>query len=205
MAKPLVLIRGEKSFAFQLEKVDRTKLYGYVETVVCDENNQPCELHTIASDGKSIVAKGGTALAMMTHDGLWRTKAQLKPTDLHNVPITPVKSSFDAPQVLSTKVTAEEYLSHNVHLIYKLEPEDDATDLTAELKAGAIYTFPFSYRGGLEASVGFVLANTEGEPFLCVGTRTAWDFVGLQAIAPVVADAEEAAAEDDDVIDFSAL
>jgi hypothetical protein len=57
-----VLTRGDRAFAFQLEKVDRTKLYGYVETVVCDENNQPCELHTIASDGKSIVDKGGTAL-----------------------------------------------------------------------------------------------------------------------------------------------
>jgi len=205
MAKPLVFIRGDRAYAFQLEKVDRTKLYGYVETVVCDEKDRPCELHTIASDGKSIVAKGGTALATMTVDGHWRTRAQLKPTDLHGVPIEPVKSSFDAPQPLSNAVTAEEYLSHNVHLVYRLEAEDDAEDLIRELKTGTIYSFPFSYRGGLEASVGFLLANAEGEPFLCVGTRTAWDFVGLQALVSLSAESDETPADDDDMLDFSAL
>ena len=43
-----------------------------------------------------------------------------------------------------------------------------AEDLLNELRAGAIYSFPFSYRGGLNPSVGFLLASSDGIPTLAV-------------------------------------
>lgn len=203
MAKPLVVEYAGETINLSLEKVDRTKLYGYVETEVLDEKGQKCELCTLTSDGHSIVGKGGTALAYLTHDGLWRKKADLKPIDLQGNVITPVKSSFDATIKLDKKVTIDEYLSHNIHLIYQLTPDETNEALLDELKAGTIFSFPFSYRGGIEANAGFLLIGGDGNLFMCVGTPTAIEFVGLRATAAVVADVQEAPVEEEEGLDFS--
>lgn len=201
MAKPLVLQFQGQSIEASLEKIDRAKLYGYVETEIQDENNKRCELATLLGDGHSIVGKGGSAIAYLSADGQWRTRAALKPIDVHGKPITPVKSSFDAPITLDQVATVDEFLSHNVNLIYQIAAE--APGLMDELKKGAIYRFPFSYRGGVEASPAFLLLGGDGNPFLCVCTLTAVDFIGPTATAAVVAEDTPDAGEDEDALDFS--
>src|SRR5260221_701392 len=113
MAKPLTVEFQGQAVNFTLEKVDRTKLYGYVETEVMDESGKRCELGTLAGDGRSIIGKGGTAIAYLSQDGLWRKKAELKPVDVHGKVITPVKSTFDAPVALERQATIDDYLSHS--------------------------------------------------------------------------------------------
>lgn len=207
MAKPLTLDFRGQAVAVALEKVDRSKLYGYVETEVLDEAGRRCELATLIGDGHSIVGKGGSAIAYLSPDGEWRTRGELRPVDVHGAPITPVKSSFDAPVPLAATATVDEYLSHNIHLVYQIVPADDAVplapDLLGELKAGTIFRLPFSYRGGVEASPAFLLLGGDGNPFLCVGTPTAAEFVGLPAVAAVVSDDTADATEDEDSLDFS--
>jgi hypothetical protein len=203
MAKPLVVVFQSETVNFTLEKVDRTKLYGYVEAEVIDESGKRCELATLAGDGHTIVGKGGTALAYFSHDGQWRKKAELKPVDVTGQTITPVKSSFDAPITLEKRVTVDDYFSHNIHLVYRLEADEIHDSLLSELKAGTIFQFPFSYRGGLEASAGFLLQGADGNVFLNVGTPTAIEFVGLKATAAVVPDETETVADEDDALDFS--
>lgn len=204
MAKPLRVEFAGRELDFTLEKVDRSKLYGYVETEVLDETGKRCELATLIGDGHSVVGKGGTALAYLSQDGLWRKKADLKPIDVHSQPIAPVKSTFDATVVLDATASVDEYLSHNVMSVYQLalEGDGDATELLAELKAGTIFRFPFSFRGGLEASAGFLLLGADGNLFLCVGTATALEFLGPTATAAVVQDADTAD-EEEDALDFS--
>ena len=63
MAKPLVFQFGDVELSFQLNKVDRSKLYGYKEVEVLDEKGRRCELATIADDGRT-VAKAELAWAM---------------------------------------------------------------------------------------------------------------------------------------------
>ncbi len=201
MAKPLTIQFAGESVDFDLEKVDRAKLYGYVDTEVLDEAGKRCELGTLAGDGHSVVGKGGTALAYLSHDGLWKTKADLKPVDVDGKPIEPVRSTFDAPVALDTKVSVDEYLSHNIASIYQLSTAGTDEALRKELAGGAIFSFPFSYRGGLEASVGFLLTAADGQIFLCVGTPTKLEFVGLTETAAVLA--EDTAGDDDDALDFS--
>jgi hypothetical protein len=203
MAKPLVFVFREKTIEAGIEKIDRSKLYGYVETEVHDEAGKPCELATLIGDGHSIVGKGGAALAYLSADGLWRTRSELRPIDVHGKPITPVKSSFDSPITLDTTASIDDFLSHNVHLIYQLLPSDEAADLLAELRAGVIFRFPFSYRGGVEASPAFLLLGADGNPFLCVGTPTAIEFVGPGASAPPIADEAADAGAEEDALDFS--
>src|SRR5207249_9928381 len=117
--------------------------------------------------------------------------------------IVPAKSTFDAPVALERQATIDEYLSHNIHLIYRLHPSGDHPALLQELRKGAIFQFPFSYRGGVEASAGFLLLGSDGNAFLCVGTPTAIAFVGLKAAAAVVADETEAPTDDEEALDFS--
>jgi len=203
MAKPLTVIFNGETVNFDLRKVERSKLYGYVETEVVDDSGKPCELATLIADGHSIVGKGGTALAYFTPEGLWRKKSELKAVDIHGNTVVPVKSTFDNPVTLDATATIDEYLSHNIHLIYLLSPDGASDALVAELRAGTIFRFPFSYRGGLEASAGFLLHGSDGNTFLCVGAPTAAEYVDLKATAAVVPDADEPDAVEDGALDFS--
>jgi len=203
MAKPLVFQFRGQAVEVAIEKIDRSKLYGYVEAEVQDEAGKRCELSTLLGDGHSIVGKGGSAIAYLSADGLWRTRAELKPVDVHGHPITPVKSSFDAPIPLAETATIDEFLSHNVNLIYQILPAAESPELLAELRAGTIFRFPFSYRGGVEASPAFLLLSADGHPFMCVGTPTAIEFVGPTATAPVVAEEQGSSEEEEDALDFS--
>jgi hypothetical protein len=203
MAKPLILEFQGESINLALEKVERAKLYGYVETEVVDEAGKHCELATLTGDGHSIVGRGGAAIAYLSPNGLWRKKSELKPVDIQGKVITPVKSTFDAPVKLDKKATIDEYLSHNINSIYRLTPDEEPAALKKELQNATIFQFPFSYRGGLEASTGFVLLGSDGNIFMCVGTPTAIEFVGLKAAAPAVTDADAAAGDEEDMLDFS--
>ena len=203
MAKPLMVEFLGKPLNLALEKVERSKLYGYVETEVVDEAGKRCELATLTSDGHSIVGKGGTALCYLSTNGLWRDKAALKAVDVHGQVITPVKSTFDTAVMLEKKATIEDLLAHNVHLIYRLTPEGDDAALRQELLGGTIFQFPFSYRGGLDASAGFLLLGSDGNIFLCVGVPTKLEFIGMKASAAVVPEAQAAPAEEEDLLDFS--
>ena len=205
MAKPLTVIFRGETLNLDLAKVDRDKLYGYSDVEVVDDAGKPCELATLISDGHSIVGKGGTALAYLTEDGLWRKKAELKAVDLENNPLVPVKSTFDQPVTLEATATLDEYLLHNIHALYHLTPDETSEPLQEALASGTIFSFPFSYRGGLEASAGFLLQGADGNPFLCVGARTDAEFIGLEEAAPAVADTDEPLGDDDDILDFSAM
>jgi hypothetical protein len=209
MAKPLVFEFRGAQVSLGHQKVDRTKLYGYVDTEVVDEAGRACELGTLLGDGHSVVGKGGTGICYLSPDGLWRKKADLRPVDRDGKPIPTVKSTFDTVVPLTDQATIEDYLSHNVHLIYLLThqppdgmPAQPIDELAEDLRGGTIYRFPFSYRGGVAATVGFLLAGGDGNLFLCVGTPTVIEYVGLKATAAVVVDPGDEGAEDD-ALDFS--
>ena len=205
MPKPIRFSHVGKQLCFQMEKVDRSKLYGYKELLVLDEHQQQCELATLADDGKTLVGKGGTGIGQLTADGKWTDKTQLRPIDLEGKEITPVPSSFAAPIDLKEETTIDDYLDHNIRLVYRLvvdSASETEEELFSALKQGAILKFPYSFRGGLEADVGFLLMNSDNQIFFVVGERTIVEFVGLQQVAPAVApDAEQ----EGDLMDFSMM
>lgn len=205
MAKPLILSLAGKEIPCGMERVDRSKLYGYVELEVLDEQGRRCELATLCSDGRTVVGRGGTAFGYLSPGGLWRDKSSLTPVGLHGEPITPVASTFAGAVPLAEKATIDDYLSHNIKSVYLLRPEEAADQLVAELREGVIYKFTYSYRGGLEPDTAFLLANAEGHPFLAVGKPTTLEFLGLQqAAAPEDAEPEVEEAEEDDM-DFGMM
>ena len=203
MAKPLVFQFGDVELSFQLNKVDRSKLYGYKEVEVLDEKGRRCELATIADDGRTVVGKGGTGLGYVSASGEWCEKTDLTPVDVEGNAIQPVPSSYAAATKLFDSVSPDEFLKHNIRLVYALETEDNTADLAAELKRGTIFSFPYSYRGGLEADAAFLLLGQDGTIFLAVGSPTDVEFVGLQQ--PLVMCEEPGEDEEADMMDFDMI
>ncbi len=203
MAKPLVFQFNGNEIAFSMSKVDRSKLYGFKELDVLDEQGGKCELATLAGDGHTVVGKGGTGIGYLSVDGAWCEKTNLQPVNLEGTEIQPVRSSFSAPVTLAEQVTTEEYLSHNVRAVYVMDSEDDTEALVDQLKQGAIFRFDYSFRGGLEADAGFLLMGADDNIFFTVGNPTNLEFVGLQEAVGV---AEEDETEDEaDLMDFGMI
>lgn len=204
MAKPLVFSFAGREFPFQLNKVDRSKLYGFKELEVLDAKKRRCELATLSGDGQTVVGRGGTALAYLSADGLWCEKGELKPIDVEGNEITPVTSSFNAPTELTEEVSIDEYMDHDIRIVYQMEPETDLGELREKLDEGVIYRFPFSYRGGVEPDVAFLLTGEDGNVFMLVGSRVQLEFVGLQQAAPAVEE-DETEEDDGDAMDFDMI
>ena len=204
MAKPLVFIFAESEFAFEMTKVDRAKLYGYKEVETVDDHGEKCEMATLAEDGHTIIGRGGTGVGYLSADGQWCEKSQLQPVDLSGQPIEPVTSSFAAPIALAEPTNVDDYLSHSIRSIYWLSTES-AGPLMERLRTGAIFKFAYSFRGGLEADVAFLLCNEAGEVYMAVGSATTFDFVGLQQVAAIVDDEASQADDEGDEMDFSMI
>jgi hypothetical protein len=204
MPRALTLKFKNQEIVVTPEKVDRSKLYGYIDIEALDAKGRKCQLATLAEDGRTIVGMGGSAFAYLSPDGEWLEKAALKAVDREGKPVVPVPSTYAAPVAIKETATMDEYLSHNIKNVYALKAEAGLDALAAELKKGTIYTFPYSFRGGLEADAAFLLAAADGTIFLCIGQPTTIHFVGLEQMAPVIEDETEAE-EDDDSVDFGMM
>jgi len=205
MPRKLIFNFDGETLSFEMNKVDRSRLYGFKDLEVLDENGAVCELATLADDGKTLIGKGGTGIGYLTADGNWSNKEELRPVNVEGDPIEPVASSFAAPIELKTETTVDDYLNHNIRLVYVLTVTGDAERLRKNLKDGAIYCFDYSYRGGLVADHGFLLMNESEEIFFLVGESTNVDYVGLQqtaAVTPVDGEDDEAA---DSLMDFGMI
>lgn len=203
-ARQLILSLDGREFAVKLFKLDREKLYGTVEIEAFDEKGNEAKLKILAADGKTLIDKGGTALATVNDKGDSVDRPGLTPVDEDGDVIVPVESSFNAPNTL-TSSSAEEYLSQNVKSVYLLQPGDGEPDLNylkEHLNADQIYEFPFSYRGGVEHDDAFVIGN-EGEAFMVTGKKSNFDFLKLNQSAVLDVVEEEDLAADD--LDFDLL
>ncbi|MEZ5327373.1 MAG: hypothetical protein R3F19_20170 [Verrucomicrobiales bacterium] len=182
----LVFDLGGKEISCGMTKVDRAKLYGYVDTQVLDDRDRECELATLAGDGKTLIPMGGTAFAYLSPDGLWRNKTDLKPVNLNGEPIAPVVSSFKAPIHLSEKVSIDEYLSHNIRIVYRLHSEAGLGEIEQAIgDDDTVFAFDFSYRGGLVADRAFLLKGQDGAIWMAVGKATKISFIGMQQQAVI--------------------
>lgn len=204
-AKPLLFEFEGEEVTFDMVKVDRSKLYGFKELEVIDDVGHVCELATLAEDGRTVIGKGGTGIGYLSADGQWADKTTLRPVDIEGEEMVPVPTSFGTPIPLSTTVTVEEFLNHNIRLCYVMQSESLNATLVKSLSEGAIYSFPYSYRGGLVADSGFLLMNAEEIIFFLVGDATAVEMVGLQQAASVVPDDDGDDDDGDDLMDFGMI
>ena len=123
MGRKLEFIYGNETFTVEINKIDRTKIYGRVMTETFDAHDTPCDLATLARDGRTIIPFGGTASGYVNPEGIWIDREELVPIDRDGNAIKEVPSSFSAPTNLTQEVSIEEFLDHPIRLSYHLSDE----------------------------------------------------------------------------------
>lgn len=208
MAKTLQFTIGGSIFDSLPVKLERKKLYEWVDVVAADEKGGICISAQLAPGGTLIVPPGGVKPAALDSAGRWLEKSELTPpvdaegkplVDAEGKPLATVPSSFDAPIVLETKVTEEKFLDHVWKAVYQLN--------NAELAAAVgddICAFPFSYRGGLSHDDGFLL-KSGSTLFLFTGERTEFEMVVVAEEGVLDDNEEENASDEEEELDFSMM
>ena len=209
MARKLEFEFEGAPFTVAIHKVDRSKLYGRVKTETFDANDKACTLATLARDGRTIIPMGGTASGYINTEGLWVTRDELIPIDRDGKEIPEVASSFSAPTPLEQEVDIDTFLDHPIRLAYQLDPQTEINaELKEKLKAGAIYQFPFSYRGGIYHDPAFLMQGEGDTLWMLIGQKSDIEFVGFEQAAICAARAEELGEDDSgetDAFDFDML
>lgn len=203
MARPLVLSLDGQEFQVTLVKIDREKLYGKIDIEAFDEKGRDASLRVLAADGKTLIDKGGTALATITDKGDSIDRNDLVPVNLDGEMIEQVQSSFIQANILEP-ATVEDYFLQIVKSVYILGPYETAkiSDLYDQLSTGQIYTFPFSWRGGVEYDNAFLI-GAGGEAFMVVGKKAEFQFIKLNQAAVLENTEEEEISADD--LDFDLM
>lgn len=201
--KTLTLSLDGYEFSVAFTKVERSDLYGGVEIEAFDERGHPASIMVLASDGNTLIDKGGTALEMVNKAGDSVDRADIRVVDLEGESIPEMKSSFSQTNKL-TSATAEDYLSLIVKSVYWLRSDEGSTldPLMANLAAGEIFSFPFSYRDGIETDEAF-LVGSKKEAFMVVGDQATLQYLKFNQSAYLDA-AEDVEISADD-LDFDLL
>lgn len=197
MAKNLILSLDGREFEVTIARVDRDDLYGTVEIEAFDEKGKPAALKILAADGKTLIDKGGTALATLNSKGDSIDRAELVAVDLEGEEIERVESSFNHANELKP-ATVDAYLGLVVKSIYLLDPADgsDLDYLDQHLESNQIFTFPFSYRGGLSYDSAYILGNGK-DAFMVLGKDGELDYLKLNQAGALSSNEEEDISADD--------
>jgi hypothetical protein len=203
MARQLVLSLDGQEFPVNMIKIDREKLYGRIEVEAFDEKGREASLKVLAADGKTLIDKGGTALATVTEKGDSIDRSALIAVDADGNKIETVPSSFNEPNVLKPG-TVEDYLLSIVKSVYLLQPNEgeDIKYLLEHLASDQIFRFPFSYRGGLGYDEAFII-GADKNAFMVVGKQAEFQFIKLNQAAVLESTEEEEISADD--LDFDLL
>src|SRR5438309_8550832 len=128
MARPLILNLDGEEFSISIRKIDRDQLYGSVEIEAFDEKGNPASLLVLAADGKTLMDKGGTALATVDEKGNSVERSTLKPVNAEGKEIKTVESSFNVTNKLK-RAEIEDYLSQVVKSIYVIDAFEEDGDI----------------------------------------------------------------------------
>ena len=203
MARPLVLSLDGQEYPVTLVKIDREKLYGKVEIEAFDEKGREASLRVLAADGKTLIDKGGTALATLTDKGDSVDRNELVPISADGEKIEQVPSSFGQTNILKP-VTVEDYFLQIVKSVYLVGPHEDADigGLKDNLSTDRMFTFPFSWRGGIENDNAYLIGAGD-DAFMVVGKQAEFQFIKLNQAAVLENEEEEEISADD--LDFDLM
>ena len=193
MAKPLQFVLNAETFDGVPVKLERSKLYGHVDTVATDAAGGVCVSASLDSTGTLVIPPGAIKTGTVDEKGLWHEKSELTAVDSEGNPATVRPSSFDAPIELSKKISEEEFLDHIWNSVYQIVNPDLAAKLGTD-----IYMFPFNYRAGTGNDEGFLMA-ANGLVYLYSGSAVKFDYLGLAEEGVLDEPAPEEETEEDDL------
>lgn len=202
MAKAIQFVAENLKFSAALTKIDRDKIYGFVELKVNDENNTPCTLGNLLDDGSTVVLNGSTALKTVDENNLELDKKTLKVVYEDGSDAVLVPSSYDHEVVLG-EASLDDLFNLEITAAYQLDFEDENLKNTAltYFSNGKLARFEFNYRPDYEGADAIMLSNQFGI-FILTGSMIAFDYLENKQVA-VLAEIEDEPAEEE--MDFGML
>jgi hypothetical protein len=202
MARNLRFVHAGSSWEAAITKLDRDKVYGWVEQVAADAQGRPCAVGNLLDDGSTLFLSGATALKVVD-DTLCEVDKQTLRTVYHDgKDAVLVPSSYDGDVQLEP-ATLDDLFDLEVTAAYQLMWEDTAARdaLVNVLAGGQLFRFIFNYRADYEGADALLL-TAQGEVFVLTGRFLRFPYLEN---APVVAQAAEDDAEGEDDMDFGML
>lgn len=203
MGKQLKFILGKQIFEAAITKVDRDKVYGFVEEVVTDKNGNPCATGNLLDDGQTVILSGATAIKTVDAKGAEVDKKSLKTVYMDGSDAVLVPSSYDGEIELQA-ATLDDLFNLEVSTVYQLSWEDEGAkiSLCKALEGGKVYRFVFNYRADYEGADAVVIAS-QNEVFFLTGRMLEFDYLENKIVV-VVEETVQVAQEEEDV-DFGML
>lgn len=198
MVRQLTFRIKRKEYTVIPVKIDRKKLYGWTEIIALDEQGRTCNLVSTDDTGTLIIPKGGTALGMLSSDGKWVERTQLKTVRQDGSEAEIIPSSFSVVIPLKQKVTDEEFLDYSITDFYQL---DNVPDDLLKAIGDDIYTFDYTYLDSYETTPAFLMV-ADATLFMLLGYKNRFDMLCLGECSVVDDDDDYIEVTDDD-IDFS--
>lgn len=203
MARQLKFKLSNKEYNLEPVKLDRKKLYGWVDKEVLDGEGTKCIAATLDDTSMKIIPKGDIGFAMLTEEGDWVSRSQLTAVDSDGNPVNLVPSSFDETIELKDTVSIDEYLEHMIKYVYTFAG-DEKKELAGLLKDGPVYAITFNYRADYEGTPGFLI-ESNGEIFLTIGDKIDFEYMAREETAKQLFDVEEEEVEEDEDLDFGMM
>jgi hypothetical protein len=203
MARQIKFVFGNQQWNAGLTKVDRDKVYGYVEEVVSDKNGNVCLSASLLDDGSTVILYGATALKTAGTDNNELDKANIVTVYLDNKPASLVPSSYDQDVALQ-ECGLDDLFNLEVTAVYQLSFDDAAQKQTLinTLSMGKLFRFIFNYRADYEGSDAILLCGSN-EIFALSGNYLAFEYMNKNVIVTV--ETESDAGNDETSMDFGML
>ena len=204
MAKAIQFVAGKLKFAAALTKIDRDKVYGFIEVKVNDDKGNPCMVGSLLDDGRTLVLNGATALKTVDASFNELDKKTLKVVYQDGKDAVLVPSSFEGETKL-TETSLDDLFNLEITSVYQLDFEDASQKKSVSnfLAAGKVARFVFNYRADYEGADAILIANVNGI-FALTGRIIDFSYVENK-LAPVAATILEETIEEEEGMDFGML
>lgn len=187
-----------------LVKIDRDKVYGFVQEVVMDDNSHPCTTGNILDDGRTILLSGSTSFKTVTDNLFEVEKQHIRTVTITGENAVLVPSSFDVDvELLPGKL--EDVFNLEITAIYQLNWENETvkSQMLQLLNEKKVFRFVFNYRTDYEGADALLVANKE-DVFALTGQILNFEFQSRN-LSPLLEENAETDTEDENDFDFSML
>lgn len=193
---------GDTLFQAGVNKIDRDKIYGYVEEHTYDANGDECQMGSVLADGITFVLSGATALKKVDDAFHEVSKNDMKTVYMDGRDAELIPSIFEIEVPLKEE-PLDRLLDLQVDLAYQLsfDEEDDKAAVLAQLKTDKAYFFVYNYRADYEGADAFLISNG-AEVFALAGRLVTFEFLDNTTIVPIDENEDDSVENDSDGLDF---
>jgi hypothetical protein len=202
MAKNLTFSINKSTYSAGITKLDRDKVYGFVEEQILDKNGNLCSSGALLDDGQTLVLTGATAMKTVTDNNAEVDKKALKTVYMDGKDAILVPSSYEGTIEL-VKARMDDLFNLEVNSVYQLtwEDADAKSSMLKELEGGNLFRFVFNYRADYEGADA-ILLSAQNEIFVLTGRLLEFEYLENKTAAPI---AEVENAEQEEEVDFGML